>query len=70
MPLFIAPLDADLRIAKVLTDEKTKRHLLNLGLYVGTTIRVVSSTPKDVIVKVLETTLALNKETALKIIVA
>lgn len=70
MPLFIAPSDTDLRIAKILTDEKTKRHLLNLGLCVGTTIRVVSSTPRDIIVKVLETTLALNKETALKIIVA
>ncbi len=70
MPLFIAPLDVNLKIAKVLTDEKTKRHLLNLGINVGTEIKVISHTPKDLIVKILDTTLALNKETALKIIVA
>lgn len=70
MPLFIAPLDVTLKIAKVLTDEKTKRHLLNLGINVGTEIKVISHTPKDLIIKIFDTTLALNKETALKIIVA
>lgn len=70
MPLFIAPLDVPLKIAKVLTDEKTKRHLLNLGINVGTEIKVISHTPKDLIIKIFDTTLALNKETALKIIVA
>lgn len=70
MPLFIAPLDVNLKIAKVLTDEKTKRHLLNLGINVGSEIKVISHTPKDLIVKIFDTTLALNKETALKIIVA
>ena len=51
-------------------DEKTKKHLLNLGVNVGSTIKVISNSQKDVIVKILETTLALNKETAMKIIVA
>lgn len=69
MPLFIAPIDTELKVAKVLTDEKTKKHLLNLGVNVGSTIRVISNSQKDVIVKILETTLALNKETAMKIIV-
>ena len=35
MSLFVAPIDVELKISKVLTDEKTKRHLLNLGLCVG-----------------------------------
>ncbi|CCY07517.1 putative ferrous iron transport protein A [Coprobacillus sp. CAG:698] len=70
MPLFIAPIDVELKVAKILVDEKTKKHLLNLGVNVGSTIKVISNSQRDVIVKILETTLALNKETAMKIIVA
>lgn len=70
MPLFIAPIDVELKVAKILVDEKTKKHLLNLGVNVGSTIKVISNSQKDVIVKILETTLALNKETAMKIIIA
>lgn len=70
MPLFIAPIDVELKVAKILVDEKTKKHLLNLGVNVGSTIKVISNSQKDVIAKILETTLALNKETAMKIIVA
>ncbi len=70
MPLFIAPIDVELKVAKILVDEKTKKHLLNLGVNVGSTIKVISNSQKDVIIKILETTLALNKETAMKIIVA
>ena len=70
MSLFVAPIDVELKISKVLTDEKTKRHLLNLGLCVGLSVKVVSHTAGDLIIKIMETTLALNKDTALKIIVA
>lgn len=70
MLLFLAPLETKIRIAKILTDEKTKHHLLNLGLCVGTEVTVVSHSANDLIIKVLDTTLALNKDTALKIIVA
>ena len=70
MPLFIAPIDVELKFAKILVDDKTKKHLLNLGVNVGSTIKVISNSQRDVIVKILETTLALNKETAMKIIVA
>ena len=70
MPLFLAPLETKIRIAKILTDEKTKHHLLSLGICVGTEVTVVSHSANDLIIKVLDTTLALNKDTALKIIVA
>ena len=70
MPLFLAPLEKKIRVSKILTDEKTKHHLLNLGLCVGTEVIVVSHSANDLIIKVLDTTLALNKDTALKIIVA
>ena len=70
MPLFIAPIDVELKVTKILVDDRTKKHLLNLGVNVGSTIKVISNSQRDVIVKILETTLALNKETAMKIIVA
>ena len=41
MTLFLAPLETKIRIAKILTDEKTKHHLLSLGLCVGTEVTVV-----------------------------
>lgn len=70
MPLFISPLNVGLKIMKILTDEKTKRHLMNLGLCVGVEITVISHSPKDLIIKVLDTTLAINKDIAMKIMVA
>lgn len=69
MTLFIAPMDVGMKISKISTDEKTKKHLLNLGLCVGSEVKVLSHTSSDVIIKVMESTLALNKETALKIMV-
>lgn len=70
MPLFIAPINVGVKIMKILVDDKTKRHLINLGLCVGSEVVVVSHSTKDLIIKVLDTTLALNKDIALKIIVA
>ena len=70
MPLFISPLTVGVKIVKMLTDEKTKRHLMNLGLCVGSEVMVISHTPKDIIIKVLDTSLAINKDIAMRIIVA
>ncbi len=70
MPLFISPLNVGVKIVKMLTDEKTKRHLMNLGLCVGSEVMVISHTPKDIIIKVLDTSLAINKDIAMRIIVA
>ena len=70
MPLFISPLNVGVKIVKMLTAEKTKRHLMNLGLCVGSEVMVISHTPKDIIIKVLDTSLAINKDIAMRIIVA
>lgn len=70
MPIIIAPINQKLKVVKVLVDDKTKHHLENLGIMVNSDIMVLSHSNGDVIVKVKETRLALNKETALKIIVA
>ncbi len=70
MPIVLAPINQMLKITKVLVDEKTKRHLENLGMMVNAEIMVLSHVNGDVIVKVKDGRLAINKETASKILVA
>ena len=70
MPIVIAPMNQELTVIKVLSDDKTKRHLENLGLLVNSKLMVISHSNGDVIVKIKDSKLAINKETALKILVA
>ena len=70
MPIVMAPVDVELKVVKVLVDEKTKRHLENLGILVNANLTIISKTNGNIIVKVKEGRLALNKDTAMKIFVA
>ncbi|MBO4667451.1 MAG: ferrous iron transport protein A [Bacilli bacterium] len=70
MPIVMAPENVDLKITKILVDEKTKRHLENLGILVNAIITILSKQDGNVIVKVKDGRLAINKEIALKIFVA
>ena len=42
MPLVVAPVGKDVRVVKILADEKTKKHLENLGITIDSVIRVIS----------------------------
>ena len=70
MPLSIAPMGLPVKIVKITADEKTRRHLENLGIIVGTEIHPVSGSGGNVIVKVKEGRLALGRDLAMKILVA
>lgn len=70
MPIFIAPLNVQLTITRILVDETTKKHLENLGITVNSKIQVLSSENGSVIVLVKEGRLALDKNIAMKIFVA
>ena len=70
MPLTVAPLGREIKIVKVLAEEKTKRHLANIGLLAGEQITVLSSGGGNVILKVKEGRVALDKNLAVKIFVA
>ena len=70
MPIFIAPLNVELTITRILVDETTKKHLENLGITVNSKIQVLSSENGSVIVSVKEGRLALDKNIAMKIFVA
>ena len=70
MPIAVAPENTLLRIVKILVDEKTKRHLENLGILVNAQITILSRNDGNTIIKFKDGRLALNKDTALKIFVA
>lgn len=70
MPIVLAPLNQDLTIIRILCDEKTKKHLMSLGVSVNGTIRIISSEGGNVICLVKGVRLALNRELATKILVA
>ena len=69
MPLPIAPAGEELTVKKVLLDEKNKRHFENLGITIGSKITVVSQVGGNVILKVRDGRLALDKTQAMKILV-
>lgn len=70
MPIVIAPIDVELNIVKVLADDKTKRHLESLGIATNGKIKIISSHAGNVVCVVKGVRLALNRETASKILVA
>ena len=70
MPIALAPKNVEVKVVKVLLDEKTKKHLESLGILVNSTLTVISSVNGGVVVAVKEGRLALDKSIASKILVA
>lgn len=70
MPIILAPINVELKIVKVLLDDKQKKHLESLGILVNSTLTVLSSVNGGVVVAVKEGRLALDRNIASKILVA
>ena len=70
MPIALAPITTDMKVVKVLADEKTKKHLESLGILANSSIKVISSVNGGVVVAVKEGRLALDRSIANKILVA
>lgn len=70
MPIFIAPHNTDLKVVKLLLNDSTKKHLENLGITVGSKLQVLSSESGSVILLVKNGRLALDRNIAMKILVA
>lgn len=68
MPLMFAPVERAMKVIKILADEKTKKHLENLGITIDSELRVLNS-GASVIVLVKDTRLALDSGLASKIFV-
>ena len=70
MPIGFAPLNTEMRVVKVITDEKTKKHLESLGILTNSSITVISSVNGGVVVAIKDGRLALDRSIASKILVA
>ena len=70
MPLMLAPQNQGVKIVKIIADDKTKKHLQNLGITVGAEITVFSSQGGSVICLVKGGKLALDRAVASHIFVA
>ena len=70
MPIGLAPLNTEMKVVRVLADEKTKKHLESLGILTNSLITVISSVNGGVVVAVKEGRLALDRSIASKILVA
>ena len=70
MPLAIAPTNVRLKIVKILTEDKTKKHLENLGIIINSDIVVISHNNGNSICIVKDGRLALDNDVSKKILVA
>ncbi len=70
MPIVFAPINKELKIVRILTDEKTKKHLESLGIVVNGSITVLSSSGGNVVCKIKEGRIALDRDISTKIFVA
>ena len=69
MPLTGAILGRPVKVVKNLAEPKTKKHLENLGLLAGSVVTVIADNGGDIIIKVKESRIAINKDLAMKIFV-
>lgn len=70
MPLKLAPMGQTMKIVKILADEKTKKHLADLGLVIGSEIVVFSSNGGSLVCIVRDVKLAIDYGLASHIFVA
>ena len=70
MPIVFAPLNIQLRIVRVLADDKTKKHLESLGITVNGNVTVLSSSGGSVVCKIKDGKIALDRNLSTKIFVA
>ncbi len=70
MPLILAPLGQEVRIVKISLDDKTKKHLSNLGVLEGGSVTVLSASGGSTVCRVKEGRLALDRNVASHIYVA
>lgn len=70
MPIVMAPVNQEVRIVKIIADEKTKKHLENLGITINSSVTVLSVQSSGVILKVKDGRLALDASLSRKIFIA
>ena len=69
MPIYLAETDKDVVIQRISGNDQIKKHLENMGLVVGESIRVVNKVNENLIVKVKGISIAVSHELAKRIMV-
>ncbi len=69
MPLVMAPMNVSLRVLKILTDDKTKKHLESLGITIDSELSILSQSGGSTICMIKDGRLALDRNVATKILV-
>ena len=70
MPIVLAPINELLKVVKIITDPKVKKHLESLGIACGSTLEVLEVSGGNVILLVGKTRLAIDKDIARRIFVS
>ena len=70
MPLIMAPVDREMEVKKISADDKSRKHLREIGIAEGSKITLVAGGGSGVIVIVKEGRLCLDGSLARKILVA
>lgn len=70
MPLVIAPEQESLIIVRMAVDEKTKKRLESLGIFLNSTLTILKRSGGNVICAVKDSRMALDRSLATKIFVA
>ena len=70
MPLLLAPIGQEVKIVRIAADDKTRKHLSNLGILVDGSITVLSASGGSAVCRVKEGRLALDRNIASRIYVA
>lgn len=70
MPIVLAPVDTELVVLKIVANQDIKRHLEDLGITIGSKIKLIANNGGNVICEIKDGRIALDTETARKIFVA
>ena len=70
MPIVIAPINHVLKIVRVATNDKIKKHLESLGIVLNGEITVISNSGGSVVCQIKNGKIALDSDISTKIFVA
>ena len=70
MPLALAPEGQELRVIKVLTDDKTKKHLESLGITISSILVILARDGDNIICGIKDGRIVLDRTLAAKILVS
>ncbi len=70
MPIVLAPTNKVLKIVRIAADDKTKKHLENLGITINGDITILSSSGGTVVCKIKDGRIALDRNLSTHIFVA